>query len=102
MPNFFYRLQVPKEALEVLREYSADVEARNRMIELVPPGHVIQLRPIKVFFPTVATEEFDLFVFIMRLVKSLEKLAAWNSIGNKQNPEFAQHKTSRHTAWAFP
>ena len=41
-------MQVPKEALEVLQVYSADVEARNRMVELVPPGHVIQLRPIKV------------------------------------------------------
>jgi len=41
-------LQVPKEALQLLQEYSADVEARNRMVELVPPGHVILLRPFKV------------------------------------------------------
>jgi len=40
--------QVPKEALQLLQEYSADVEARNRMVELVPPGHVILLRPFKV------------------------------------------------------
>ena len=40
--------QVPQEVLSVLQDFSADVEARNRMVELVPPGHVIQLRVFKV------------------------------------------------------
>lgn len=43
-------LQVPQEVLSVLQEFSADVEARNRMVELVPPGHVIQLRVFKVLW----------------------------------------------------
>ena len=32
----------------VLQEYAAGIEARHRMLELVPPGNVILLRAIKV------------------------------------------------------
>ncbi len=31
----------------VAQEYNAGIEARARMLELVPPGRVIMLRPLK-------------------------------------------------------
>ncbi|KAK9823352.1 hypothetical protein WJX72_002122 [[Myrmecia] bisecta] len=40
--------EVPEEALRVLEAYAESIEARNRMMELIPPGRVVFLRPHKV------------------------------------------------------
>ncbi|KAK9827307.1 hypothetical protein WJX81_002709 [Elliptochloris bilobata] len=46
--SMFWRYnQVPKEAQAVLQAYNAGIEARSRMLELVPPGRVLFLRPLK-------------------------------------------------------
>eukprot|EP00884_Botryococcus_braunii_P011575 jgi/Botrbrau1/20418/Bobra.0006s0072.2 len=39
--------EVPREVLSVLEEYNAGIEIRNRMVEMVPPGRLVFLRPIK-------------------------------------------------------
>ncbi|EIE20387.1 alpha/beta-hydrolase [Coccomyxa subellipsoidea C-169] len=46
--DLFWRYaEVPEEAMQVLQAYNAGLEVRSRMLELVPPGRVIFLRPLK-------------------------------------------------------
>ncbi|BDA50747.1 Sn1-specific diacylglycerol lipase alpha [Coccomyxa sp. Obi] len=46
--DLFWRYsEVPDEAMQVLQEYNAGLEVRSRMLELVPPGRIVFLRPLK-------------------------------------------------------